>query len=105
AKGARRVEASPISSTQELQLKYWTGLSQYLLEYSTFQLRTPSPQNWADFSLGKTNAFIRLANNTQSGKITAGICLYKNMKSLYDDIISQKESIEKRLRLSHDMGE
>ena len=97
---AKSAEERGVSETQALQFKYWSGFSEHLSETSHLTLRSPRPQNWADFSLGRTNAFLRIANNVQDGKITAGVYLYKNMKNTYDAILLQKGKIEESLGFS-----
>lgn len=94
SKSAKRIEGEGLSGTKELQERYWTHLSQYLSEHSKISLRTPRPKNWADFSLGKTNATLRLTANTQAKKITAGIYLRKNMRDFYEELLLRKDSIE-----------
>lgn len=93
AEAAKNAEEKSISETQNLQFKYWSGFSEYLAETSTLSF-SPRPQNWADFSLGRTNAFLRISNNVQEGKITAGVYLYKNMKNTYDVVLAQRDNIE-----------
>lgn len=97
SKAAKRVEDDAVSELRGLYFKYWTSLSEYLVENSKFRSRAPQPRNWYDFSLGKSNAILRLTNNTQQGKIVAGVYLQKNMKYLFDNLYSQKEDIERNL--------
>jgi len=87
---AKRIANGPLSDIKELQGRYWTKFSQYLEDHSHMSLRTPRPQNWADFSLGKTNAVLRLTVNSQAQKITVGVYLSKNMRSAFDDFLAEK---------------
>lgn len=97
AKAAKRVEDDAVSELRGLYFKYWTSLSEYLLENSKFRSRSPQPRNWYDFSLGKSNVILRLTNNAQQGKVVAGVYLQKSMKYLFDNLHSQKEEIERNL--------
>ena len=40
---------------------------------------------------------MRIANNAQEGKITAGVYLYKNKKGAYDKLFESKAAIEQDL--------
>lgn len=97
SKSAKILANKSLSTTKELQGRYWTHFSQYLSENSPISLRTPRPQNWADFSLGKTNAILRLTANTQAKKIIVGIYLSKSMRPAYENLLVSKEAIENEL--------
>lgn len=97
---ARRSQSGEMNDTQKLQLGFWSGLSEYLAESTAFQLRSPRPQGWADFSLGKTNTLLRLSISTQARKLAAGVYLYDNMKPFFEDLAQHKTEIESMLGYS-----
>lgn len=97
---ARRSQSGEMNDTQKLQLGFWSGLSEYLAENTAFQLRSPRPQGWADFSLGKTNTLLRLSISTQARKLAAGVYLYDNMKPFFEDLTQHKTEIESMLGYS-----
>ena len=94
SRAARKIEEEGLSASQELQLKYWSHLSEYLEANSDTKLRSPGAKGWSDFSLGKTNAILRISISTQTGKLAAGVYLYKNMKEKYGYLYDQKDAIE-----------
>lgn len=94
SRAARKIEEEGLSASQELQLKYWSHLSEYLEANSDSKLRSPGAKGWSDFSLGKTNAILRISISTQTGKLAAGVYLYKNMKEKYEHLYEQKDAIE-----------
>lgn len=94
SRAARHIEDEGLSGSQELQLKYWSHLSEYLDQNSEIKLRSPGAKGWSDFSLGKTNAILRLSISLQTGKLVAGAYLYKNMKEKYEQLYERKDSIE-----------
>jgi hypothetical protein len=93
AQSANRIANDTLGEVKELQGRYWTSLSQCLSQNSRMSLRTPRPQNWADFSLGKTNAILRVSANTQAQKIVVGVYLSKNMRFAFDDF-GYEESVK-----------
>ena len=102
SRAARKIEEDGLSPSQELQLKYWSHLSEYLDQHSTIKLRSPSAKGWADFALGKTNAYLRASIATQSSRLSLSFLLYKNMKDKYEDVFEKKDVIEAQLNESLD---
>lgn len=97
SRAARKIEEEGLSASQELQLKYWANLSEYLDQHSEMRLKSPRAQGWFDFSLGKTNATLRISISTQTRTLTAGIYLYRNLKEKYDQVYEKRNAIEAAL--------
>ena len=97
SRAARKIEYGEPKPLQELQLKYWSHLSEYLEQNSEMKIRSPRGQNWVDFSLGKTDAVLRISVNTQTEKLVTGVYLYKNMKEKYEGVYEQRNIIESAL--------
>lgn len=93
SRAARKIEEE-LSPLQELQLKYWSHLSEFLNKNSQFKIHSPRPQGWYTFSLGKTNVNLITSISSQPGKLAASLYLYNNMKEKYDSLYEQKDSIE-----------
>ena len=93
SRAARKIEEE-LSPLQDLQLKYWSRLSEFLDRESQFKIRSPRPQGWCNFSLGKTNVNLIVSISSQPGKLAASLYLYNNMKEKYDNLYEQKDNIE-----------
>lgn len=93
SRAARKIEEE-LSPLQELQFKYWSHLSGFLGQNFQFKIRSPRPQGWYTFSLGKTNVSLITSISSQPGKLAASLYLYDNMKEKYDYLYEQKDSIE-----------
>lgn len=96
SRAAKKIEDEGLSEAGELQYKYWTALSEYLQDHSNIKLGSPGAKGWHDFALGKANITLRLSIATKTGKITAGVYLYKNMKDKFETLIEQKDEIEQK---------
>ncbi|MCB9965833.1 MAG: DUF4268 domain-containing protein [Rhodospirillales bacterium] len=96
SRAAKKIEDEGLSESGELQYKYWTALSEYLQDHSNIKLGSPGAKGWHDFALGKANITLRLSIATKTGKITAGVYLYKNMKERYETLNEQKQEIEQK---------
>ena len=92
----RSTQAQELKPLQNLQLEYWTNLSEHLKGHyhPPLNIGTPRPQGWSDFALGRTHAVLRLSMNDRDGKLASGIYLSKSMRDKYDQLYAQKESIE-----------
>lgn len=99
---AKSVKVSSSSSheltdTKLLQLKFWNGLKEYMVENNTFlKMRTPRAQHWYTMAVGRSKFNISLTVHTRHSKIGAEIYIRgAAAKEAYSKLFSQKVEIEK----------
>ena len=100
---SKAVKASTSSRTltdlKILQREFWTEMMDYFTEKDTFlSLRTPQPQNWHTFAIGKPHIIISNSINTQKNRLGCEIYLggatpKKRFHKLYED----KDEIEREI--------
>lgn len=87
------------SRSQQLRLKYWTGLRDYLQENKS-KLRTQKPgrDHWYNFSIGTSLAHLSALLITREDKIGVEVQVKtERAKEIYADLIKDKQSIEERI--------
>ena len=100
---SKAVKASTSSRTLSdlkiLQREFWMEMMDYFTEKDTFlSLRTPQPQNWHTFAIGKPHIIISNSINTQKNRLGCEIYLggaepKKRFHKLYED----KDEIEREI--------
>ena len=100
---SKAVKASTSSRTltdlKILQREFWTEMMDYFTEKDTFlSLRTPQPQNWHTYAVGKPHIIISNSINTQKNRLGCEIYLggtepKKRFHKLYED----KDEIEREI--------
>lgn len=95
--------AQGLSETKLLQLNFWEAFSEYAFKKSEFSAifnkRKAHPQHWYSLAFGKSQYSISFFTNTQNN--TIGVELYiSGNKERYNNLLSQKELIEKELNMS-----
>jgi len=102
---ARKTE---LSDTKKLHLEYWTELGKYLEDNHSFiKCRTPRPQHWMNFAIGRTHFKITARVNTQKKEIGAYLCVYGEDKVAYYHLLREnyKERVEKKTGMELDWRE
>ncbi len=103
AESARR--GADLSELQLIQLEYWSSFASYLKESgSQLRIRKPQPQQWMDFSLGKTgislsavmSSWNSISNRYDGGEIRAAFYIgTKNAKQIFEILANRKAEFEK----------
>jgi len=101
SRAARQIDEQPVSETKALQLKYWQALVAYInRNASSIRTRTPRPQHWTTFSIGRSRFHLAATVNTLDSRIAAELFMRgENAKIAYAQLLAQKPEIER------DMGE
>ncbi|HVB20562.1 MAG TPA: DUF4268 domain-containing protein [Ktedonobacteraceae bacterium] len=99
SEGARRLEAASYSEAQQIQLEFWTEFKRFLQEHqSTIHIGTPPPQNWMDFSIGRSNFSLQAFINIREKRIGIALALFgPNAKPHYYMLEKEKAAIENEL--------
>jgi hypothetical protein len=78
-KAASKSVTEGVSETRQLQLEYWTQVSEALKSSKTLSsTQTPRPQYWFDVSLGKANIALSCTCNVDEGRL--GVRVYISNK-------------------------
>ncbi len=100
---SKTIKAGPapesLSPTKAAHLSFWNGFKEYMTQSSSqLRLRTPRPQHWYTFAVGRSKFHISLTTNTQSKRI--GCELYirgAQAKVAFSALHAEKNEIEKSL--------
>lgn len=99
--------AATMTPTKQRQLKFWTDWSSWLqTKGSGLRTQKPLPQHWTNIALGR--AGIHLAATVNSREKRVGMEVYidhDNSKSMFKQLLSQKEVIEGELKQALDWME
>ena len=88
-----------LTDTKVLQKDFWTNMMDYFTEKDTFlSLRTPRPQHWHTYAIGKPHSRISNTINTQKNRLGCEVYLggaepKKRFHKLYED----KDEIEREI--------
>jgi len=97
----RASQAKELSEVKLDQLRFWQELREYgnIQKASKIQLgRTPSPQHWFNIAIGRSGFRLTLTVNSVSGRVGCEIFMHdENAKQFFDDLLTQKLSIETEL--------
>lgn len=97
------VDPSQLSKGQHMLLEFWTAFRDYMESSgSKIKCRKPQPQNWMDFSLGKTGIWISAIINAQKGWVAIGLYIggvnrdnrFNTLKTKYEKQSHEKISKE-----------
>ena len=88
-----------LTDTKILQKEFWTGMMDYFNEKETFlSLRTPRPQHWHTFAIGKPHTRISNTINTQKNRLGCEIYVGgKEPKKRFHKLYEDKDNIEREL--------
>lgn len=86
----------PVSDLKQLQMNYWQGLRNRLLERkSKVCPQRAQPQSWTTYAIGRSGVWLGACVNSQKKHIWAEFSFNgPSGKQWYDQLYSQKETIE-----------
>ncbi len=98
AESAKHAGTTGVSGTMQLQQEYWSALRDLLLQRkSIVKPRSPQPQNWTEFAIGRSTLFLSANCNTNEDRIWVGLNIYGSYgKSFFKQLSEQKDDIEAR---------
>ena len=86
-----------LTETKILQKEFWTAYVEYMKENNTFlNLRTPRPQHWYTFAVGRSGFWISLTINSRLHQIGCKLGIRKTQYG-FEQLKEDKEMIEKEL--------
>lgn len=99
--------AATMTPTKQRQLKFWSDWAAWLQSKgSTLRTQKPLPQHWTNIALGR--AGIHLAATVNSRESRVGLEVYidhVNSKSMFKQLLAQKETIETEMQQPLDWQE
>lgn len=108
-KNNRDFSESVLQPAKIVQLKFWTGLKDYIEENSAvIRPQAPRPQHWANFGIGKARTKLVALINTRDKSIAVGFETFgTDDKSLFESFFNQKGVIEDEMgfELNWDSGD
>ena len=88
-----------LTDTKVLQREFWTELKDYFTDNNTFlSMRTPRPQHWYSFGVGKSYFGIDIRIDTQKNITWCDFNLWgSDVKDNYSFLLKDKDDIENEL--------
>lgn len=104
SQAARAISQGELTETKALQLEYWTGFRQYLIDSgSPLRPQKPYPQHWANYVIGRAGLILDALLNSTENRV--GVGLYINdvdAKAYFWLLHRQKDEIERELGFALD---
>ena len=99
--------AATMTPTKQRQLKFWTDWSAWLqAKGSTLRTQKPLPQHWTNIALGRAGLHLAATVNSREGRIGMEVYIdHANSKSMFKQLLAQKEAIEGELKVVLDWQE
>lgn len=93
----RGLETQIITETQAIQLEFWTALCEFMKENDpSIKTPKPSPSNFVNFPIGRSNFTVFALTNSFDRRLTAGLYLSgKDAKPHFYLLQEEKGAIEK----------
>jgi hypothetical protein len=90
---------SPLSEVKGLQLEFWRTFREHLQASSTsFRGRTPRPEHWYDFAIGRSGFNLSLTVNTQKKRIGCELFIsHGEAKRAYNTLREDRAQIEQEI--------
>jgi len=94
-----------LTETKQLQLEYWTALAEHLNEHdSRVRPRTPRPQHWANFAVGRSQCHLTARVNTREQQVAVELALkgQNEAEPLFHLLKEDREAIEDEISVDLD---
>ncbi len=99
--------AATMTPTKQRQLKFWTDWSAWLqAKGSAVRTQKPLPQHWTNIALGRAGVHMAATVNSREKRVGMEVYIdHDNSKSMFRQLLSQKEAIEGELKVALDWQE
>lgn len=96
--------AATMTPTKQRQLKFWTEWAAWLHgKGSTLRTQKPLPQHWTNIALGRAGIHLVASVNSRENRIGLEVYIdHDNSKSMFKQLLAQKEAIEGELQQALD---
>lgn len=99
--------AATMTPTKQRQLKFWTDWSAWLqAKGSAVRTQKPLPQHWTNIALGRAGVHMAATVNSREKRVGMEVYIdHDNSKSMFKQLLAQKEAIEGELKVGLDWQE
>lgn len=99
--------AATMTPTKQRQLKFWTDWSAWLqAKGSKLRTQKPLPQHWTNIALGRAGVHLAASVNSREKRVGMEVYIdHENSKSMFKQLLAQKDAIEGELKLALDWQE
>lgn len=99
--------ATTMTPTKQRQLKFWTDWSAWLqAKGSAVRTQKPLPQHWTNIALGRAGVHMAATVNSRENRVGMEVYIdHENSKSMFRQLLAQKEAIEGELKVGLDWQE
>jgi len=95
----KRPTSGPLTETQQMQLEFWSGFREHLMERRSFiKSQKPAPQSWTAFSIGRSGFQLGAAMHTRELWLRASVDIWGQDAFAYFQLLKRdKETFEPQL--------
>ncbi|WP_022835468.1 DUF4268 domain-containing protein [Salisaeta longa] len=87
-----------LTETKKLQLEYWTTFFEHLEEHDCrVRPRTPQPQHWANFAVGRSGCQLTARVNTRDHRVAVEVALKNDAQPLFHLLKEEGGAIEEEI--------
>jgi hypothetical protein len=99
--------AATMTPTKQRQLKFWTDWTAWLqAKGSALRTQKPLPQHWTNIALGRAGVHLAATVNSREKRVGMEVYIdHDNSKSMFKQLLAQKEAIEAELKVALDWQE
>ena len=99
--------AATMTPTKQRQLKFWTDWSAWLqAKASALRTQKPLPQHWTNIALGRAGVHLAATVNSRESRVGMEVYIdHQNSKSMFKQLLVQKDAIESELKVKLDWQE
>lgn len=103
---ARNLANEGPTEVKQQQLEYWTKFAELVRDRGVLRGRTPAPQHWMDFAIGRSNFYLSASVNSVEDFIVASLILDGPLaRGHFRALFQDKEDIERELGVPLDWRE
>ncbi len=99
--------AATMTPTKQRQLKFWSDWAAWLQSKgSTLRTQKPLPQHWTNIALGRAGIHLAATVNSRESRVGMEVYIdHVNSKSMFKQLLAQKETIETEMQQPLDWQE
>lgn len=100
SRAAQKISDEGNTDTQELQLRYWTKLIEYLdAQGSHLRPQNPRPRHWQIFTIGRSGVHVSAIQNKREKRLGVELCMTHpdKAKAFFHLLAQDKDAIEREI--------
>ena len=93
SRDTRRAASQELSETEQRQMRYWTGLQEYIVEKgSSVSFPSPRPSRYLDLSIGRTNFGLMIWQTPTRSEIGIWLNIYGENRAAYFRLLEEEQA-------------